>query len=83
MGTLNIDRPESLTTQQKLDIREMQIEMMNITIEQERVVKIFDELKKKQEEIRSRMESYSAKLGTEEQLSVWHLDDKLEWAERS
>lgn len=80
---MNTEKPESLTTQQKLDIREMQIEMMNITIEQERVVKIFDELKKKQEEVRSRMESYSAKLGTEGQLSAWHLDDRLEWAERS
>lgn len=75
------EKPERLTVQQKLDIREMQIEMMNITIEQERVVKVFEELKKKKIDLEGRMKQYSSSLGSQEKLERWALNDKLEWVE--
>lgn len=76
------NKPNDLTSEQKLKIRDMQLEMANIAIRQTEVVKAFEDLKKKHSEVEESMRKFSESLGTEEQLKAWVLNEKLDWVER-
>ncbi len=76
------NKPNDLTSEQKLKIRDMQLEMANIAIRQTEVVKAFEDLKKKHGEIEESMQKFSESLGTKEQLKDWVLNEKLDWVER-
>ena len=76
------NKPNDLTSEQKLKIRDMQLEMANIAIRQTEVVKAFEDLKKKHSDAEEKMKQYSHTLASEEQLAVWALSEKLEWVEK-
>jgi hypothetical protein len=79
---METSKPQDLTTDQKLEIRDMQLEMANIAIQQAQIVKAFDELKKKHSDVEEKMKQYSSTLASEKQLEKWALSEKLEWVEK-
>ena len=79
---METNKPQDLTPEQKLEIRDMQLEMANISIQQSQVVKAFDDLKKKHSDVEEKMNKYSLTIASEEQLNQWALNEKLDWVEK-